>query len=105
MAAQRKRDQIIVLRMNGMKNYEVIKQLNVCRKTVINVEKFSRRANNLTKSNSRNKPFSSYQGSHCKYRVKKNPRSVKKMTKELHISDRSLRRIDKEKLEPKPYKI
>lgn len=35
MASQKKREQVVALKMSTMKNCEVIKQLNVCRKTYL----------------------------------------------------------------------
>lgn len=96
MAAQTKHDQCVALEMVGMKNCEVIKMLNFCRKK-------KKRANNL--SNSRKK-LSFRTKWVTEAVVKRNSqRSLRKRTKEVDISERPLRRIVKVDLGLKPYKI
>lgn len=63
-----------------MKNCEMIKRLNVCRKHNFQyIGKVSRGANNLSKFNSRKKTFSSYQDRHWSYH--------EEAEKEIHKED------------------
>lgn len=91
MAAQTKCEYVVASKMADIKNCEIMKPLNVCRKTVFNLWiKFSREAIDFNKS-------SSYQVNYL--RVKRKPQiCLRKMAKELNISSMLLKSIVKEDL-------
>ena len=99
MAAQTKRDQIVALKLAGCNNHEIVNQLTVCRKTVFNIwERYQEKPSTLPNIiPGRNPPVCTKRNIEVvNKRMKRNlRRSIRKMAKELDISDRSLRRIVK----------
>ena len=103
------RDQIVALKTAGFSNQEVMKKLNVCRKTVFNVMK---RFNETGSTSS--KPIPGRKRSVrtkriteiVKKRMKRNPRrSMKKIAKDLKIPETTMRRVVKEDLGLKASKM
>ena len=108
MANKEKRSQIVALKTAGARTNAIVKQLNVCRKTVYNVWKqfqdtgtFSSKPIPGRKRSIRTKNVISA----VKKKMIRNPqRSVRKIAKEAGISRSSMQRIVKEDLQLRPYK-
>ena len=94
------RDQIVALKQAGLSDKEVMKQLDVSRKTVFNAMKCFAEADNTSSLPIPGRKWSARAARSekiAKKRLQRNPRrSVQKMAKGLKMSVRSVRRIVKE---------
>ena len=102
-------DKIVALKNAGFTDRAVAKEVGTCRKAIYNVMK--RHHENGTTSERpipgrKRSVLTSNITEVVKKRMARNPRrSLRKMAKEMHISQTSLRRLVKERLRMKAYKM
>ena len=103
------RDQIVALKRAGVPNRKVMKQLNICRKTIYNdMKRYHETGNTVNKIiPGRNRSVRTKRLVELvKKRVQRNPRrSMRQSAKDLNISQASMNRIVKEDLGLKAYKV